>query len=548
MGRRYLEAGERAVLFGRVALWYACAPLTTGGAHDGPPERHRGGTMAAKKTRKKTVAPADLEAVYQALDRVQAIIEFDLEGKVISANDNFLRTFGYEADEIISQHHRMFCEPAYADSSEYADFWQRLGRGEFHAEEFKRLAKGGREIWLRASYNPVFDKDGKPVRVVKFATDITAEKNQNAEYEGKVKAIDRVQAVIEFDLDGTVITANENFLDTFGYSLDEVVGKHHRMFCEPGYAASPEYALFWQKLARGEYDAAEFKRLKKGGKEIWLQASYNPILDADGRPFKVVKFATDVTAAKLQNAEYEGKVNAIDRVQAVIEFELDGTVITANENFLDTFGYSLDEVVGKHHRMFCEPGYAESPEYALFWQKLARGEYEAGEFKRISKDGADIWLQASYNPIFDIEGRPLKVVKFASDITLEIEKRSLALLEMSTPVTKIWDGVLFAPIVGIVDSKRSVDIMNKALSSIADTRARTLMLDIGGVAVVDTAVANHLIKIAKAAVLMGCKTIISGISPSIAQTIAELGIDLGSIQTTSTIESALRDSITRPGA
>ena len=361
------------------------------------------------------------------------------------------------------------------------------------------------------------------------------------------QALNRVQAIIEFALDGTVITANQSFLDTFGYDLDDVVGKHHRMFCEPSYAASPEYTEFWQQLARGEYAAAEFKRLGKGGEAIWLQASYNPILDASGRPFKVVKFATDVTAVKIQTAEYEGKVKAIDRVQAVIEFELDGTVITANENFLGIFGYELDEVVGKHHRIFCEPGYAESPDYTQFWQKLGRGGFEAGEFKRIGKDGADIWLQASYNPILDIEGKPLKVVKFASDITIEIEKRSLALLEMSTPVTKIWDGVLFAPIVGIVDSKRSVDIMNKALSSIADTRARTLMLDIGGVAVVDTAVANHLIKIAKAAVLMGCKTIISGISPSIAQTIAELGIDLGAIQTTSTIETALRDSITRPG-
>jgi methyl-accepting chemotaxis protein len=308
---------------------------------------------------------------------------------------------------------------------------------------------------------------------------------------------------------------------------------------------TPEYAAFWQKLGRGEYDAGEFMRLTKAGEEIWLQASYNPIFDADGRPFKVVKFASNVTTAKLQTAEFQGKVLAIDRAQAVIEFELDGTVITANENFLDIFGYSLDEVVGKHHRIFCDAGYVESPEYAAFWQKLGRGEYEADEFKRISKNGAEIWLQASYNPIFDLKGRPLKIVKFASDITLEIQKRSLALLEMSTPVTKIWDGVLFAPIVGIVDSKRSVDIMNKALSSIADTRASTLLLDIGGVAVVDTAVANHLIKIAKAAVLMGCKTIISGISPAIAQTIAELGIELGAIQTTSTIESALRDSINR---
>ena len=362
------------------------------------------------------------------------------------------------------------------------------------------------------------------------------------------QALDRVQAIIEFELDGTVVSANENFLGIFEYELDEVIGKHHRMFCDPDYAESDAYVEFWKKLGRGEFHVAEFKRLGKGDKEIWLQSSYNPVFDENGKPVRIVKFATDVTASKLQIAEFEGKIRAINRAQAVIEFELDGTVITANENFLRIFGYNLNEVVGKHHRIFCDPGYAESPEYARFWQKLGRGEYEADEFKRISKDGAEVWLQASYNPIFDMEGRPLKVVKFASDITVEMQRRSLAMLEMSTPVTKIWDGVLFAPIVGIVDSKRSVDIMNKALSSIADTRASTLLLDIGGVAVVDTAVANHLIKIAKAAVLMGCKTIISGISPAIAQTIAELGIDLGAIHTTSTIESALRESITTPGA
>jgi methyl-accepting chemotaxis protein len=362
------------------------------------------------------------------------------------------------------------------------------------------------------------------------------------------KALDRVQAIIEFGLDGKVLSANENFCRIFGYESDEIIGQHHRMFCVPSYAASKEYSDFWQQLSGGEFVSAEFKRLAKGGKAVWLQASYNPVFDKEGNPIRVVKFAVDVTNSKLKTAEYESKLRAIDRVQAVIEFELDGTVITANEKFLDLFGYRLEDVIGRHHRIFCDPGYAESPEYSQFWQKLGRGDYESGEFKRICRDGSEVWLQASYNPILDIEGRPVKVVKFASDITQEIEKRSLALLEMSTPVTKIWDGVLFAPIVGIVDSKRSVDIMNKALSSIADTRARTLMLDIGGVAVVDTAVANHLIKIAKAAVLMGCKTIISGISPSIAQTIAELGIDLGSIQTTSTIETALRDSITQPHA
>jgi methyl-accepting chemotaxis protein len=361
------------------------------------------------------------------------------------------------------------------------------------------------------------------------------------------QALDRVQAIIEFDLTGKVVSANDNFLQIFGYGTDDILGQHHRMFCEPDYVKSDEYTEFWANLARGEFLASEFKRIGKDGKEIWLQASYNPVFDSDGKPLRVVKFATDITASKLQIAEYEGKVRAIERAQAVIEFELDGTIITANEKFLQVFGYTLDEITGKHHRMFCDPGYAESSEYKQFWQNLGLGEYVADEFKRLDKNGSEVWLQASYNPIFDIEGRPLKVVKFASDITLEVQRRSLALLEMSTPVTKIWDGVLFAPIVGIVDSKRSLDIMNKALSSIADTHASTLLLDIGGVAVVDTSVANHLIKIAKAAVLMGCKTMISGISPAIAQTIAELGIDLGSIQTTSNIETALRDAINKTG-
>jgi methyl-accepting chemotaxis protein len=315
------------------------------------------------------------------------------------------------------------------------------------------------------------------------------------------------------------------------------------MFCEPELVASAEYAEFWRKLGSGETHSAEFKRLAKDGREIWLRASYNPVFDKDGKPCRVIKFANDVTEAKRKTAEFEGKIQAIDRAQAIIEFELDGTCLTANENFLRIFGFRLDEVQGQHHRIFCEPGYAETAEYTEFWQRLGRGEYETGEFKRLAKDGSEVWLQASYNPIFDVDGRPWKIVKFASDITEEVQRRSLALLEMSTPVTKIWDGVLFAPVVGIIDSRRSVDIMNKALSSIADTRAQTLLLDIGGVAVVDTAVANHLIKIAKAAILMGCDTIISGISPAIAQTIADLGIDLGAIRTTSTIESALRDSI-----
>ncbi|MBK7889570.1 MAG: PAS domain-containing methyl-accepting chemotaxis protein [Bdellovibrionales bacterium] len=238
-----------------------------------------------------------------------------------------------------------------------------------------------------------------------------------------IAAINRVQALIEFNLDGTVITANENFLKTLGYSLDEIKGKHHRMFCDPQFTSSSEYQAFWQKLGRGEFESAEYKRFGKGGKEVWISASYNPIFDASNKPFKIIKFATDITESKLRNAEFEGKINAVSKAQALIEFNLDGTVITANENFLKTLGYSLDEIKGKHHRMFCDPQFTSSSEYQAFWQKLGRGEFESAEYKRFGKGGKEVWISASYNPIFDASNKPFKVVKFATDITGQINRK-----------------------------------------------------------------------------------------------------------------------------
>jgi methyl-accepting chemotaxis protein len=241
---------------------------------------------------------ADDRAKVEAIMRSQAVIEFKLDGTILTANENFLGALGYTLDEIAGKHHRMFVDPIDAQSAEYRQFWADLAAGKYQAAAYRRIAKGGREIWIQATYNPVFDKAGKPVKVIKFATDITAQKNEAADHEAQIAAISRVQAVIEFNLDGTVRDANDNFLATLGYRLDEVVGKHHRMFCEPGYTTSAEYAQFWDRLRGGEYVAAEFQRFGKGGKEIWIQASYNPILDAQGRPVKVIKFATDITERK----------------------------------------------------------------------------------------------------------------------------------------------------------------------------------------------------------------------------------------------------------
>jgi methyl-accepting chemotaxis protein len=237
---------------------------------------------------------------------------------------------------------------------------------------------------------------------------------------GQLAAIGKAQAVIEFDLDGTVRTANENFLHILGYTLDEVRGHHHSMFVEASYRDSAEYRAFWAKLGRGEYDAAQYKRIGKGGREVWIQASYNPIFDTAGKPFKVVKYATDVTAQKMRTADYEGQLAAISKAQAVIEFDLDGTVRSANENFLHILGYTLDEVRGHHHSMFVEASYRDSVEYRAFWAKLGRGEYDAAQYKRIGKGGKEVWIQASYNPILDANGKPFKVVKYATDVTAQI--------------------------------------------------------------------------------------------------------------------------------
>ena len=257
----------------------------------------------------------------------------------------------------------------------------------------------------------------------------------------KVDAIMRSQAVIEFTLDGTILTANANFLGAVGYPLEEVQGKHHRMFVDPALAQSAEYAEFWRALGAGQFQSGEYRRFGKGGKEIWLQASYNPILDKAGKPIKVIKFASDITEQKNRAADMAGQVAAIGRAQAVIEFKLDGTILTANENFLTTLGYRLEEVQGRHHRMFVEPSYGASAEYEQFWARLRGGEFISSEFKRFGKGGKEVWIMASYNPVFDASGKPMKVVKFASDITER--KRSEAIIELlKTSLARMADGDL----------------------------------------------------------------------------------------------------------
>ena len=271
----------------------------------------------------------EAEATLDALDKSQAIIEFSPDGKILTANESFLRVMGYQLEEIVGKHHRMFAEPGAADTSEYRTFWDDLARGQFKAAEYKRIGKGGKEIWLEASYNPVLSRNGKTVKVIKFATDVTKKKTEFADLSGQVAAILRSQAVIQFKLDGTILTANENFLNTMGYRLDEIQGKHHSMFAEPAYRDSREYKEFWAALGRGEFQTGQYKRVAKGGREIWLEASYNPVFDLNGKPWKVVKFATDLSKRKAENArladQFEKDVKSLVDAVSAAATELQST-------------------------------------------------------------------------------------------------------------------------------------------------------------------------------------------------------------------------------
>ena len=486
-----------------------------------------------------TITPEETQALYTALSRSQAIIEFDLDGHVLAANDNFVNLMGFPRDQIVGQHHSKLCAPGTAESPVYQAFWAALRTGEYKTGEFLRYAADGREVYLQASYNPVFDAQGRPFKIVKFASDITRAKLKTLEDKGKVAAIARSQAVIEFDLTGHVLWANDKFLGLMEYTLEDVVGQHHRMFVEEKEANGGTYRAFWQKLGRGQYEAGEYLRIGKNGKRAWIQATYNPILDLDGKPIKIVKFCSDVTQSKVHavettarfnavsnsnciselsadgvfltvnplmekslgrmandiigrrevdfmfaedvgSAEHlalwsalaegktvpaefrrsdpngreiwftaslspasgldgrlakvvviaqdvtdsmlarldaNGKLASIDRAQAVIEFDTTGKVLNANENFLKLLGYTLGEIQGRHHRQFVESAYAATIEYQAFWERLGRGEFETGEYKRIGKGGKEVWIQATYNPVFDRRGKLVKVVKFASDVT-----------------------------------------------------------------------------------------------------------------------------------
>lgn len=442
----------------------------------------------------------DAAVVLNAIDKSQARIEFLPDGTITNANENFLKTMGYSQAEIIGQKHKMFCEASYADSDDYKKFWDSLSAGEFVSGEFKRVGKNEKEIWIIGSYNPVVDASGNVTKVIKIATDITASK---VEIKVLYDIINLTSIVSEANLKGDIVSVNEKFLEVSKYPKDELIGKGHNTTRHPD-MPKEVFKEMWATIGRGKIFRGMVKNRAKDGTPYYVDAVIAPVLGDNGKPRKYIGVRYDITEAEVERQNMKGVIAAIDNSFAYIEFDPDGNVLKFNNNFQSTMGYSLDELKNKHHRLLCDAVFASSAEYAQFWPELKSGKNKSGIFKRLSKTGKEVYLQAIYSPVFDEVGRVIKIVKIATDVTEQVnykkafeeevvtvvEAFSSKSKEISSQSTTVASGAqslgatteemnasveeLSASIDSIAQNARSADQIAKATQTEADVGAQAI--------------------------------------------------------------------------
>jgi methyl-accepting chemotaxis protein len=372
-----------------------------------------------------------LRSQLEALHRSQAVIEFDLEGNVLSANENYLKLLGYNLDEVAHRHHRMFCDATDVLSPESARLWQALSRGEFQAGEFKYVAKGGRAVWMVASYNPILDAKGHPVKVLKLATDVSASK---AELKARTDIMNLTSIVSESDLRGDILSINERFCKVSKYSPEELIGKPHNTTRHPD-MPKEVFRELWATIGRGNMFRGIIKNRAKDGTPYYVDAVVAPIIGDNGKPVRYLGVRYDITEAEVERHNMRGIFRAIDSAFAYIEFDTEGNVQQANANFCDVMEYTVDALKGRHHRTFCDKETAASVEYQQFWPDLKAGKSKSGEFKRLTRSGKELYLQAVYSPVTDETGRVVKVVKIATNVTSAVAQR-LALVKVLNDVAE----------------------------------------------------------------------------------------------------------------
>ncbi len=351
------------------------------------------------------------------INKARSVIEFDENSNIIHINENACKSLGYSAEELINQPHRSLLSRSDASKTEYAEFWPNLAQGKTQTGTFRLLSKQGEGIWFQGYYAPVIAKDIGLRKVVAYLTDISKEKNRTLVLQGEEEALNQSFGVMECDMQGNILSCNDLFLKPLGYKEDEIVGQHVGRILPKNVPDSEDYKNMWQQLNEGKSTSREICRVAKNGDEFWFQSTYVPIKNEADKPFKVVVYSYCVTAEKLKNADFQAQLKAISKIQGVIEFDLNGNILAVNDNFAAVTGYSKEEIIGKHHSLFVTPEYKNSTDYKAFWDKLGRGEPDENLYHRIGKGGQDIWLQGSYNPVYGLDGKPFKVVKFATDVT-----------------------------------------------------------------------------------------------------------------------------------
>ena len=358
-----------------------------------------------------------LQAEDEALNTSFGVVECSLDKKILECNDLFAQPLGYKQDELIGKPITDIVSPEVARSKEYQALWDALARGERQVTQIKRVSRNGNELWYQGTYAPIKTPEGKTFKVIIYSVDITEEKNRNANYEGQIQAIRKAQTVLEMDMNGVITDVNDVFCLTSGYQRSEIIGKNLTVLLNDKFRNSSELKEFWDRLKRGETVSGEFKLLGKGDKEFWISANYNPILDLNLKPFKVVKYGTEITQIKKERADNEGQLSSINRSIGKVEYDLDGLITKVNDIFCLQTGYSAGDLIGKHHDVLVTKTVITSSSYQDFWKKLNAGEFVSGIYETVGKDGKQVWLNASYNPILDENGKPYKVVHFAIDIT-----------------------------------------------------------------------------------------------------------------------------------
>lgn len=379
-----------------------------------------------------------LEDVVQAIYRAQAVIEFDLDGKILKANQNFLKTTGYVLDEIVGNHHRMFCDEGFSESLEYKQFWEKLKRGEFLSGEFKRISKNGRDIYLIATYNPILDKEGKPYKVIKFATDITDTK---LELQARIDIMNLTSIVSEGDLKGDILSVNDKYCEVSQYNRDELIGKGHNITRHDD-MPKEVFKEMWSTIGRGRIFRGVVKNRAKDGTPYYVDACIAPIIGKNGKPRKYIGVRYDITELSIERENMKGVLAAIDSTFIYQEFDPQENLLKSNKNFSDIFNYDERELVAKTDRDFLpQDASGKCPQYESAWKGLREGKSFTGVIEKAGKNGKTVWLQAVYAPVTDEMGRVQKIVMIATDVTEQrnmmtsIEETSAALASASAELT-----------------------------------------------------------------------------------------------------------------